>query len=349
VPRKGTEAETLKRLWSLLRHVPRSRPISTKTLQSRLAQEGFSVSARSVQRDLERLSTSFFTLKCDRRTKPFQWCWDGNAPLVEIPGMGVAAAVTFELMRAHLTQAMPRATVASLEPHFARAREVLAQATEIPIARWLDKVRVVPRGLPLAPPNVSQRVLDVVYGALLEDRRFRAGYKKHGARTEKEYEVSPLGLVARNGVLTLVCTFREYDHVSHMLLHRMTRAEPLDRPVHRPRGFNLDQHVERGGLGFARGEPIRLRAIAHRDIVTSLQETPLGKDQRVSPHDGEHEMLEVTVPDTMELRGWLLSYGPLIEVLQPEGLREDLVTSIQAMARSYGVVKPPARRAPHRQ
>jgi predicted DNA-binding transcriptional regulator YafY len=337
VPRSGPDVETLHRLWSLLRHVPRSpRRADTGLLQRRLEEEGITVTARSVQRDLERLGAKFLSLQCDRRTKPYQWSWDGDTPLVEIPGMGVPAAVTFELVRAHLGQALPRSTVASLEPHFARAREVLRQHTGTRIARWLDKVRVVPRGYPLAPPNVPPRVLDVVYSALLEDRRFRVWYKKHGAPSAKEYVVSPLGLAARNGILSLVCTFWDYDDVNHMLLHRMQRAELLDEPLHRPKGFDLDTHLDKGGVGFARGEPIRLRARAHRDVAGMLQETPLGKDQRLSPQDEDHQLLEATVPDTMELRGWLLSYGPMIEVLEPAGLRADLTRTIRAMAEAYG-------------
>ena len=338
VPRSGSDVETLHRLWSLLRHVPRSpRRTDTVTLQRRLEEEGITVTARSVQRDLERLSARFITLQCDRRSKPYQWSWDGDAPLVEIPGMGVPAAVTFELVRAHLHDALPRSTLASLEPHFARAREVLARHTSTPLARWLAKVRVVPRGYPLAPPNVPPQVLDVVYGALLEERRFRASYKKHGAKEEKEYVVSPLGLAARNGILSLVCTFWDYDNVNHMLLHRMQRAELLDEPLHRPRGFDLDAHLAKGGVGFARGEPIRLRARAHYDVAVVLRETPMGKDQSLSPDDEQHELLEVTVPDTMELRGWLLSYGPMIEVLEPAALREDLTRTISMMAETYGV------------
>lgn len=336
VPRAGSDVETLHRLWTLLRHVPRSpRRIDTASLKRRLDEEGIEVTPRSVQRDLERLSTRFLTLRCDRRSKPYQWSWDGNAPLVEIPGMGVPAAVTFELVRAHLRDALPRSTLASLEPHFERAREVLARETGAPLARWLTKVRVVPRGYPLRPPDVPPRVLDVVYRALLEDRRFRGWYKKQGAKQEKEYVVSPLGLAARNGILSLVCTFWDYEQVNHMLLHRMTRAEPLDEGVRRPRGFDLDQHLEKGGVGFARGEPVRLRALVQEAVAGVLSETPLSRDQKLTPRDDEHVLLEATVPDTMELRGWLLGYGPVLEVLEPESLRADLAETIRNMAKVY--------------
>ena len=62
VPRSGSEVETLHRLWSLLRHVPRSpRRVDTVTLKHRLEEENISVTVRSVQRDLERLGAEFVT------------------------------------------------------------------------------------------------------------------------------------------------------------------------------------------------------------------------------------------------------------------------------------------------
>lgn len=45
----------------------------------------------------------------------------------------------------------------------------------------------------------------------------------------------------------------------------------------------------------------------------------------------------------MELRGWLPSQGQLLEVLDPESPREDLRSSIEAMARNYGVETLPQR------
>lgn len=321
----------------LLRLVPRE-PLRTDTrrLEQQLIDEGVVVTRRSIQRDLERLAARFSTLKCNAKSKPYQWSWDTKAPIWEIPGMGLQAALTFELVRAHLEPTLPRSTLASLEPHFARARQVLREQSNVPLARWLSKVRVVPRGLPLIAPDIERRVLDVVYAALLEDKRFRVLYRKHGAAEEREYVVSPLGLGVRNGTLSLVCTFWDYDDVTHMLLHRMRRPELLDQRVHRPRKFDLDRHLEEGGFGFARGAPIRLRMLAHRDLAVSLAEAPLGKDQRQSDHDPEHVLIRVTVPNSMELRGWLLSYGSLLEVLEPKALRDELTETTRAMAARYG-------------
>jgi WYL domain len=335
---RGSEADTIHRLWALMRHVPRApRRIDTARLEKLLGEEGLVVTRRSIQRDLERLAARFTTLRCDDRDKPYAWYWDGGAPLVEIPGMGISAAVTFSMVEAYLATALPRSTVKSLEPHFARARQVIDGASSTKIAAWPRKVRVVPRGLPLKPPNVLPRVLDAVYTALLDDRCFKVVYRKRGTSEDREYEVNPLGLVVRDGTLALVCTYWEYDNVSHMLLHRMSRVDLLDRPARRPRGFDLDAHVAAGGATYAFGDPIALEATVDAIVAQTLSETPISKDQRLTPKGDERFELRATVPDTIELRGWLLGYGALVEVTKPDGLRDEIREKIGAMAERYGV------------
>ena len=118
-------------------------------------------------------------------------------------------------------------------------------------------------------------VVEVVYESLYLGRRFEADYRKPtgGKRALRTYEVSPLGVVLRSGALTLVCTFWDYAEVNHLSLHRIQAARPLDTRVKAPRGFNLDQHIRSGKMGFVIGPPLRLRARV-RDVIA----------ERLRPH-----------------------------------------------------------------
>jgi predicted DNA-binding transcriptional regulator YafY len=336
VARRGGVSETVHRYWQMLRLVPRApRRIDSASIERLLANEGIEIGRRSIQRELESLATSFPALCCDRRSKPYGWAWDRDAPTLEVPGMSLSQAVTFDLVRAYLTQALPRATLRSLSPYFERARETLERSQGTRLARWPRKVRVVPRGQAMLPANIASKVLDVVYGALLEERRLRATYKPRGASKEKEYEINPLGLVLRDGALVLVCTFRGYEDVRHVLLHRMSHAQLLDAAVAVPKGFDLDAHVEQGGVAFRRGGRIKLRALVGTQLAITLSETPLASDQKLVPHDAARQVLEATVSDTTELRGWISMYGAGIEILAPASLRKEVSDGARALARMY--------------
>jgi predicted DNA-binding transcriptional regulator YafY len=229
----------------MLRLVPRApRKIDSASIEHLLASEGIEIGRRSIQRELESLATSFPALGCDRRSKPYGWSWDRDAPTLEVPGMSLSQAVTLDLVRSYLVQALPRSTLRSLSPYFERARETLEKNRGARLTRWSGKVRVVPRGQAMRPADVPAKVLDGVYTALLEERRLRASYRPRGSSKQKEYTINPLGLVLRDGTLVLVCTFSGYEDIRQVLLHRMSRAELLDAAATVPKGFDLDAHVE---------------------------------------------------------------------------------------------------------
>jgi predicted DNA-binding transcriptional regulator YafY len=337
MPRQGPTADTVHRLLTILSHVPRApRRIDTERLEHILQQQGIQVHRRSIQRDLESLSARFRGLECDLRSKPYGWSWRRDSPLFDLPSMDPHTAVTLDLVRAHLVDALPRSTLAVLDPYFERAKKELKTTASTALGRWTRKVRVVPRGLVLEPPPVLRPVLETVYTALLEERRFAVQYRPRGAKVARDYEVSPLGLIVRSGVLVLVCTLRDYEDVRLLLLHRMARAELTHQPARVPRVFDLDRYVSAGGLSFALSESIELELLVTEQVLPTIIDTPLASDQKLESTSDGRTRLVATVTDSLELRGWIASYGALIEVVAPPTLRRAFAASAQALAKLYG-------------
>jgi predicted DNA-binding transcriptional regulator YafY len=206
------------------------------------------------------------------------------------------------------------------------------------VSTWASKVRVFPRGLSLEPPNVDKATLALVYDALLENRRFEVTYRIRGEKNDRAFEVNPLGLVVRGSLLTLVCTIGKSDAPRQLHLHRMRDARPTTRAAHVPSGFDLDAHIREGNLSFLLGEKMRLRARFGEVVVPTLEETPLSKDQKLTRQPDGRVILDATVPDTLELRGWLASYGPHVEVLEPSELREQIGRQARETAALYPAV-----------
>lgn len=62
----------------LLREIPAApKQVDTATLARRLEEQGICVTRRTIQRDLERLS-SRLPLKRNDGSKPYGWTWDGG-------------------------------------------------------------------------------------------------------------------------------------------------------------------------------------------------------------------------------------------------------------------------------
>lgn len=119
--------ETSIRYLTMLRMIPRyPRTITAPQLSTALADHGFTLTIRSVQRDLEKLS-AHFPLIVDEDSRPYAWSFNTSAAQSMIPALDMPAALTLELARAYLTPVLPPRALEHLEPHFREAQETLGR------------------------------------------------------------------------------------------------------------------------------------------------------------------------------------------------------------------------------
>ena len=329
-------SDTLMRQWQMLRLIPRHpSKISTTQLIHSLADDGFKTTPRTLQRDLTRLST-VYPLLCDDRDKPYGWSWSADANVHEVPGIDSDTALAFYLAEKHLEPLLPRTTMERLGPHFRRAKEVLDQAdADRGNPAWRSKVRVLHRGPGLKNPAIASDVQSAVYDALLRNRRLDVAYLPRGAKTAKQYELNPLGLVLKDGLFYLVCSMWDYEDIRLLTLHRMQSASVMDIPCTAPDHFDLDRYIESGELDFVVNGSMKLKAKINNQVATHLQERPLHEDQVLTECDDGDYILESTTQDTHELRWWLLGFGASVEILEPSELREEFRQISQQMHTAY--------------
>ena len=323
----------------LLRMIPRyPRKIDTAAIASMLERDGVSIHRRSIQRDLEKLSQSF-AIVCDDQHKPYGWSWTADAPSMDIPTMTPPVALAYRMVADFMSDLFPQEIYNQLKPHFRYANTLLKQTDKATLKEWPDKVRSVGRSQPLLPPAITSEVFGVVSDSLLEGKRFRVSYQKRGENKSVSWIINPLGIVLHDRLITLVCTVGDYHQlkdVRQLQLHRMKEATPLDEPSLSPDGFTLDTYIAGGAFSYNIGEgTIRLKALFEQDAAIHLEETPLSEDQQLADQSDGSVMVEATVVDTRQLRWWLLGFGGRVEVLKPQGLRDEMKTHALKMATKY--------------
>ncbi|MCK8515012.1 transcriptional regulator [Methylonatrum kenyense] len=329
-------ADTMLRHWTMLQLIPRApRKISVQDLASRLNAQGYEVTERTIQRDLQKLSGSLFPLRSDERNRPYGWCWSEDASVMDIPGMDPQTALSFSLARRFLTPLMAPSTLEALQPHFDQAARVLSEAPAV-VAGWPEKVHVQHRGQRLLAPEVPQEVLAVVYEALLRERQFRVDYQRRSDHGWHRRLVSPRAVVLREGVIYLLATLEDYDDVLHLVLHRMRNPELLDTPLTPLPGFSAGDYLEQQPLDFPEG-PIQLRIRMAAEPAKHLAESPLSEDQRIEPDGDGWVQISARLLHTNQLGWWLLGFGEQVEVLEPAALRQWVADTLtQAAARYNG-------------
>lgn len=326
--------ETLHRQWCMLNAIPRlPRKITVDAIAAKLASDGYTVTPRTIQRDLMALSSQF-PLVSDTRSKPYGWSWTREARVFDIPGMDTETALTFNLAQMFLSHALPPAMQERLQPHFAQAAHVLKPS---PLRRWSEHVRIIPRGQPLKAPSIQSSVVQAVYEALLEKRRLQIQYRSRQDTngSAKSAEINPLGLVFRDNVVYLICSFWDYPDQRVLALHRVDSAEVIDTPANQPPDFDLDDYIREGGFDIPVGPSMKLVAHFTDGAAFHLHEGGLNDDQTLTPLANGWTRVEATVTDTSQLRWWLLGFGHRVEVIAPKHLRDELATTATDMAKLY--------------
>lgn len=333
----ATNQHTLLRQWHMLQAIPRGpRRVSVRELHSRLTDAEFIVTERTIQRDLQELA-QVFPLLVDESSKPFGWSWQPDSPSFDLPGLTVAEALALTLVEQQLSNALPPVTLDTLRPHFRSAQQTLGAIDPRASAKtWLHKVRTISPMQRLVAPDVDLGCQRVIYDALLRDRQLKLTYRKRDTQQAVQYDVvHPLAVIQRGQLIYLVCMFADYEDVRTLAMHRVMHAEMLYLDSRKKDGFTLDDYIASGHMGVRDGEPITLKARFSRAAGEHLFETPLVVDQLLAAlPDGRLE-LTATLPNTRELRWWLLGLGDGVEVLQPPAVRAEMQAVIQRMAAHY--------------
>jgi predicted DNA-binding transcriptional regulator YafY len=331
---KAKASHSLARQWELLKLLPPKGPgITAKDLAEKLSHAGFEISKRTIERDLQDLSL-VFPLMCNDKGMPYGWHSMPGASS-DLPAIGLSDALSLHVVEDLVRPLLPASVLAALEPRFPQARQKLAAlASESPAARWTEKVRQVAPTLPLLPPRITEGVLETVQAALLADEQLDALYQRPGADAPARQRLHPLALVQRGPITYLIATAFRYDELRLYAVHRIYEAMRTGEPARRPPDFDLNGYIASGALQFGSGEIIRLKAQVADELARILAETPLSDDMQLVS-DGNGKALSATVPDTWQLRWWVLSQGEAIEVLAPTELREEIAATLSAALERY--------------
>ena len=326
--------DTSLRKIEMLRLIPRRSPgLTCVEIGQKLADRGFMVDVRTIQRDLAALSGMFPLISDDGR--PGRWWWMEDGSGLGMPGHDAFSALTWKLVGEHLEPLLPQPLLREISTELVSAQSYLENEGSEKLSRWHARVRLLPNLFRLGPPRMEDHVPAAVYAALFEARKLGLEYRARGEDATKSLTVNPLALVIRDSVYYLLATIEPYSDVRQLVLHRMQRAEQLAEPVWEPASFDLDEYITSGGFAYGPGGSIRLVARFETYAAQHLLESPLAEDQVATPLDDGRIEIRATVQETNQLFWWLMGFGSNVEVIEPTQLREEFKVEISNLSDRY--------------
>jgi predicted DNA-binding transcriptional regulator YafY len=177
--------------------------------------------------------------------------------------------------------------------------------------------------------------LATIQEALWQDHKLALTYQR-GDNCTVERLVDPLGLVAKSTVWYLVAAVDGGPRTYRVA--RVRAATVTDQPCVRPAGFDLAAHWEQSSIEFRANLP-RYPATLRADPATLPMLHAPGRYARIA-HVGEVDAggwlrVEMLFEEEHSACEYVLSFGPRIEVLEPQPLRDMIRKAAEGIAALY--------------
>lgn len=327
-----SEKQTQRHL-TILKYLPEApSSITTIELKNKLERDGLHAPLRTIQRDLDCLS-NHYNISRNETFRPHSWCRVKGLHPSAIE-MTPSTALALSLTKQFLQGLLPSQLKNNLDSFFDQAELKLANTPKL--ASWTKCVASIPAGFQPLAPHIDPLIMPPLEQALMEGLRLLIFYRPRSVNQPKHYRINPLALVTRGTTIYLIATLADNDAFRHFALHRVQSAERLLEMRKIPLDFELNAYLKQGNLAFPIEELITLKLKVDFNLGYHLLETPLSLQQTIShSDDGKHFTIEADLPNTEELKWWLMSMSDISEVLAPQSLREALKRSLTIAQKKY--------------
>ena len=326
--------EAIRRGFSILGLMKPNVSLTSKGIHSRLLDQGFSISLRTVERDMQLLPDIFpeRILVIDL-SKPYTYRLPRHHR--KYSGMNPEEAVCLQLAFDYLIPLLPNRSLDPIAPYLREAEKVLEESQAAKMQKWKSKVLTQYEGLQLQPATIDSDILSNMHLALWDGRTIKVSYLSKNQTKPKDYVLHPGGLVYRGRVSYMVGSFEgNPENIIYLPLHRFKKISVLDDfSVHEDKDI---RNLTEGLLGFkVNPNKINLELKFSKFAGTHLYESPLSDTQKITSTKDGYLKVKDAVTDDMELRFWIRGFGDEVEVLKPKTLRQEFATISKLMNKKY--------------
>lgn len=384
-PEEKEALKVLQRRWELLNAIPSfGRSVGKQDLATRLysrhskrGDEPVSPKSflRYIQRDLEILCRAINTLKKEQIISTRQGVsWGESGSPFRISGLSNQETLAFGMLKKLGVSWMPSSMREALHPYFESAMQEAAQRVgeraaltpkkaELHAKKWLDKIEQLPETIAFEKRPIKKEVEKIVHEALLNEYGLEIVYQGKPRRV-----ICPQALIQKGARTYLLANSIGSTHVITYLMDRIDSARISSERYQTIAKSEIQSRLKRGISapkfieayenedGVEYGAPIKLQLVVDSGTAKNLRETPIGKDQVISPaqyslkerwakikvnsllkEDSEDDwsFVNVTVLLQEELIWWLRSMGPFLKVVGPDFIRDRIEYDLKRAQANY--------------
>lgn len=281
------------------------------------------VNRRTVYRDIDFLSAQGVPL----------WQQEGRFGLNRTRYLATVRLSYQEAIALVLAGLLLARTLDERNPHvIAALRRLATTLPDIPstqLKRAADRVEA-------NRPNPNQvAVLETIAEGWGSGRKVQVAYRSPRSGELRQRVIAPYALEPTASAIYIICDDDWAGAIRTFKLARLESAQLLDEAYAIPPDFDPEAHLA-GSWGIMSGErvtEVTLRfTAAARPFVVERQWHP---SQRIQAASNGGCLLHVQVSEPLEMQPWIRSWGPQVEVIAPQWLREHIAADLQQAAAQY--------------
>lgn len=306
------------RQWHLLRLLESPGGVTLDELKARLPAD-YVRHLRTIRRDLEALEASGFPLMNERVDGQVRWrLMDGSkqAPALSFSPTELMALV---MSRALLKPLAGTHIQTALESAMTKASSLLPPAS-LDYAQQLQNLFAVGLG-PHKTYKSHRETIDRFTQAIDQHRMVQVRYFSASRGKVTRREIDPYRLWYASGGLYLIGYCHLCKEPRLFAVERIRSVTLTDHPYQMPLNFDLEAFVE-DALTVMRSPRIEVELLFDRATALWAKDRIWHPSQKLESHSGGRLRMKLTVANTRELVGWILSFGSGVRVIEPESLRQ---------------------------
>lgn len=203
-----------------------------------------------------------------------------------------------------------------------------------------DNIRNIPLNMPKGADIFSNiKVLNLAIANGKQVEFIYNNFNEKGElvpRNDKKHVVNPYQMAATNGRYYLICNHADYTSISHYRIDKMTDIKVLDTYAKKRKYLTekiiLPTHMAEHIYMFS-GESDYVRMRIDAELVNDVIDW-FGKDVRFRDEMEGKKIATVKV-NLKAMRYWAMQYANYVEILQPEGLRQEIREDLMNAVKKY--------------
>lgn len=313
------------RIFKLHQRLKRKTPSSMEQLRDVLH-----ASRATINRDIEYMRNFMEApVLYDRERGGYRY--DPAAPEFELPGLWFNASELYALLATEqlLINIQPGLLSPYIGPLKARIRQLLQQS-----GHAADTVTERIRLQPFAQRLVDPEYFGTVAGSVLNGRKLEIDYHGRERNERTKRRINPYRLLHYRDNWYLAAYCERAKGLRTFSLDRISAATESDDRIKPVSEAELDRYIG-ASFGIFTGEAKAWAVLRFNSARAQWVADETWHPDQIGHWQGEAYELQVPYADPRELVMDILKYGPDVEVVAPEELREQVATRLQEAAAQY--------------